>query len=100
MPFSIRLTETARAQLNALESDEDQANEAKFKKVRKCLALLQMNPRHPGLHTHEFFSMSGENGERVWEAYVENNTPSAWRVFWYYGPDRNQITILAITPHP
>jgi hypothetical protein len=34
---------------------------------------------------------------------VENNTPSAWRIFWRYGPDEEQqkvITVLAISPHP
>jgi hypothetical protein len=36
----------------------------------------------------------------VFEAYAENKTPAAWRIFWYYGPDRKQITILTITPHP
>ena len=25
---------------------------------------------------------------------------AAWQTFWYYGPDKKQITILAITPHP
>lgn len=44
--------------------------------------------------------MRGENGEKVWEAYAENKTPSAWRVFWHYGAGGNEITIVAITPHP
>jgi hypothetical protein len=34
------------------------------------------------------------------EAYVENKTPAAFRVFWCYGPNRDELTILAITPHP
>lgn len=40
------------------------------------------------------------DGEEVFEAYAENKTPGAYRVFWYYGPDRNQITLVAVTPHP
>ena len=64
------------------------------------LALLETNPRHPGLNTHKFSSLKGPGGEDVFEAYEENKTPAAWRVFWYYGPDKRQITILAITPHP
>jgi 3'-phosphoadenosine 5'-phosphosulfate sulfotransferase len=46
-------------------------------------------------------------GKKVFEAYVQQNTPGAYRVFWYYGPDevdksgkRPVITIIAITPHP
>jgi hypothetical protein len=34
------------------------------------------------------------------DAYAGNKTPAAWRIFWHYGPDQKQITILAITPHP
>ncbi len=36
----------------------------------------------------------------LWESYVENKTPSAWRVWWIYGPADGQITIVTIGPHP
>jgi hypothetical protein len=71
-----------------------------YKAVRKTIALLAANPRHPGLQTHEFTSLKGPLGEKVFEAYAEQNTPAAFRVFWYYGPDKGQITIFAITKHP
>jgi hypothetical protein len=29
-----------------------------------------------------------------------NRTPNADRVFWCYGPDKGDITMIAITPHP
>jgi hypothetical protein len=45
-------------------------------------------------------SLKGPKREKVWEAYAEQNTPGAYRVFWYYGPSRGIITIFAITPHP
>jgi len=60
----------------------------------------QGNLRHPSLHTHEFTSLKGPNGEKVFEAYAENRTPAAFRVFWYYGPAPRELTIIAITPHP
>lgn len=75
-------------------------NPKKYKKVLKTLGLIQTNPRHPGLQTHEYESLSGPNEKNIFESYVENNTPGAWRIFWYYGPDRNEITIFAIKPHP
>ncbi|MDQ3555217.1 MAG: hypothetical protein M3409_00350 [Gemmatimonadota bacterium] len=75
-------------------------NDPKLKKVRKTLGLLETNSRHPGLATHEFTSLSGPAGEKVFEAYVENRTRGAWRVFWYYGPKPGMIRILSITPHP
>ncbi|MCX6382449.1 MAG: hypothetical protein NT023_23720 [Armatimonadetes bacterium] len=81
--------------------DELQRNDdRKFKKVRKTLALLSANPKHPGLKSHKREAEKGPGGEDIWESYVENNTQSAWRVFWYYGQDPGTITVFAITPHP
>lgn len=77
-----------------------QIDQKKYKKVLKTLGLMQTNMRHPGLKTHKYNSLYGPEGEDVFEAYVENRTLGAFRVFWYYGPDKNVITILAITPHP
>lgn len=76
--------------------------EGLFKQVRKTLALLKSNPKHTGLNTHEYDSLPNplKKGEKVFEAYVQNNTPGAYRVFWCYGPGRDVITIIAITPHP
>jgi hypothetical protein len=73
-----------------------------FKQVEKCVRLLLENPRHPGLHTHEFHSIEHpyEPDGKVFEAYVQNRTPGAYRLFWCYGPEKDQITIIAITPHP
>jgi len=50
--------------------------------------------------THEFTSLKGPKGEKVFEAYAEQATPAAYRIFWYYGSKENQITIISITPHP
>jgi hypothetical protein len=73
----------------------------KLKKVRKALRLLeQTGPRHPGLHSHEYHSIPGPNGATLWESYVENRTPGAWRIWWIYGPQNEQITIVTIGPHP
>ncbi len=32
------------------------------------------------------------------KSYAEQSTPAAYRIF--YGPDKRQITIIAIAPHP
>ena len=98
MPFVLRLTPEARAVLAALESDA--AAVGRLRKVRKALALVESNPRHPGLRTHRFHSRTGPAGEVVWEAYVENQAPRAWRLWFWYGPGTSEITILAIGPHP
>jgi len=84
--------------MDELEADASHAK--RLKAVRKALGYLQTNPRHPGLNTHKYSSLSGPNNEEVFEAYAENKTPGAYRIFWFYGPDKKEITIVAITPHP
>lgn len=36
----------------------------------------------------------------MWESYVENNTPSAWRIWWFDGPGDEVITVVDVGPHP
>ena len=76
--------------------------EGLFKQVVKCIELLQANPRPPGLNTHEYSSIENpyDPATKVFEAYVQNRTPGAYRIFWCYGPKKDEITIIAITPHP
>ena len=96
--FSTRVAET----LKELE-DGDPNQQTKLKKIRRALARLEQNPRHPGLASHVYESFPVDRDVKVWDSYVENNTPSAWRIFWRYGPDEPDvavITILAIGPHP
>ena len=73
--------------------------EGLFKQVVKCVELLQANPRHPGLKTHEYNSIENpyDPDTKVFEAYVQNRTPGVYRVFWCYGPKKGGITIIAIT---
>ncbi|MCZ6452521.1 MAG: hypothetical protein O6837_04940 [Deltaproteobacteria bacterium] len=96
--FSLKFTHTANRQRQQLESDNSQ--EKRLKAVRKTLGLIQQDPRYPSLNTHEYITMRGANGEKVFESYAENKTPAAFRIFWHYGPNRGEITIIAITPHP
>lgn len=76
--------------------------EGLFKQVHKTLRLLAQDPRHPGVQTHAYESLKHPlvPAEKVFEAYAQQNTPSAYRIFWCYGPARKEITIIAITPHP
>jgi hypothetical protein len=105
MERKIKFTPTADAQLTALEDLPSKI--ALLAQVRKALGFLEIDPRHPGLHTHEFTSLAGANGEKVFEAYAQNDTPGAYRIFWHYGPDEIKgrkrtpvITVVAITHHP
>ncbi len=95
----------ADKQLTALEKTPSKA--ALVAQVRKALGYLELDLHHPSVHTHGFLSLAGFNGEKIFEAYAQNNTPGAYRIFWHYGPDEITgkkhtpvITIVAITPHP
>jgi hypothetical protein len=103
VPYELRYAKQADETIGALENDP--AQQARLKKVRKALRHLENNPRHPGLHSHPYETFPVDRDVKVWDSYVENNTPSAWRIFWRYGPEDPEaelpvITILAITPHP
>lgn len=105
MQRQLRFTDEAAGQLRSLEKAP--AKQGLYKQVLKTLGLLEVNTSHPGLNTHEFSSLRGVNGERVWEAYAQNRTSGAYRVFFHYGPDEKKgaqrvpvLTIVAITPHP
>ena len=91
---------TAEADRNRSDLEQDKGQAKRNKAVCKALGYLETNPRHPALNTHEFSSLKGANGEKIFAAYAENKTPAAFRSFWHYGPSKDVITIIAITPHP
>jgi hypothetical protein len=98
MQHILKFTSIAKSQYENLANNKDL--EKRFKSVNKALGYLENNPRHPSLNTHKYSSLVGENGEDIFEAYAENNTPQAYRIFWNYNPDKKQITIISIIPHP
>src|SRR5260221_5138508 len=98
-------TPEARATLERLRANPSEAG--LYRQLLKPLGLMETNLRHPSLNTHPYESISGPGGEKVFEAYAQNNTPGAYRVFFFYGPDEVEksrripaLTIFAIVPHP
>ncbi|HEX8674352.1 MAG TPA: hypothetical protein VF710_20805 [Longimicrobium sp.] len=71
-----------------------------FKKWSKATVLLRDNPKHPGLNSHEIDALTQRYGRKVFQSYLENNTPGAGRLFWVYGPEEGQITVIGLEPHP
>jgi hypothetical protein len=116
MAFELHWTDEANEKYAELKraAQEAEANRAKskksksskqeglFKQVAKTISFLKQNPRHPSLNCHAYSGLQHpyDPAEKVWEAYAQNKTASAYRVFWCYGPGRNALTIVAITPHP
>ena len=70
------------------------------RKFNKAVQLLESDPRHPGLRSHEIEALSRRVGTRVFESYLENNSSAAGRLFWMFGPSRWYITVIGLEPHP
>jgi hypothetical protein len=116
MSFNLVWTQSARAAFDQIQAAartslqsrakvskaKASRHEGLYKQVVKCVQLLADNPRHPGLRTHEYSSIENpyQHAAKVFEAYAQNRTPGAYRIFWCYGPGPRDITIIAITPHP
>jgi hypothetical protein len=106
MHRELRYTPTANEQLERLENDP--ALKGVLKQVRKTLGYLETNLRAKSLQTHKYDSLTRRYGIDVFEAYVQQDTPGAYRIFWHYGPDEIDkngkhipiITVIAIIPHP
>ena len=106
MKRELRFTRTASKQLEALENNP--TLKGVLKQVQKTLGYLETNLRAKSLQTHEYESLTKRYKRKVFEAYVQQNTPGAYRTFWHYGDDEVSksgeripiITIVAITPHP
>jgi hypothetical protein len=102
----LRFSLEADRQLTTIE--DDPSLKAVLKQVGKTLRYLETDLRAKSLQTHEYQSLTRRYGIKVFEAYVQQKTPAAHRVFWHYGPDEIGkdgkripiITIIAITPHP
>jgi hypothetical protein len=86
----------AKAEANALSKDEAML----YKKWGKAMGFLAADPRHQGLQSHEIEALSRRYGVKVWQSYLENNTPGAGRLYWVYGPGRLEVTVIGLEPHP
>lgn len=95
-----KLLFSKEAERHLLELYQDPSKIKIFKAVQKTLQFMEVNLRHPSLNTHEYHNLSGPRGEKVFEAYAQQKTPGAYRIFWYYGPGKGVISIFAIIPHP
>ena len=88
MTYALRWLPASRAQYEAIETDSRKArasrlakggkkstkSEGLFKQLVKTLEHLKQNPKHPGLHSHEFDSLEHpyKVGEKVCESYIQN----------------------------
>jgi len=87
-------------QKNYRSGTSNKSEEQLYKKWGKALKKLSENPNYPGLRTHEIQPLSRRYGMKVWQSYLENRTSNAMRMYWVYGPNQNEITIIGLEPHP
>ena len=85
------------AHRNGKNSKKD---EELYMKLGNALKKLSVDPMYPSLHTHEIEPLSRRYGMKVWQSYLENKTSKARRMYWVYGPDQKDITIIGLEPHP
>ena len=95
--FDLRVTPEALKQIEKIMEDPSKAGLQK--QLKKALGYLQKNPQHPSLQSHLMPSFDGLFGTKVYSSYAQNNTPGAHRILWAYGPEKRQLSVLAVIPH-
>ena len=71
-----------------------------YKKCIKAFKLLSAYPCYPSLQTHVIDPLSIRYGIKLLQSYLKNKTSGAMRMYWVYGPDQKDITIIGLEPHP
>lgn len=106
MAFNIRMGIPEMAELwNHLQTSYrdgtiSKKEEELYKKWGSALKKLADNSQYPSLHTHEIVPLSRRYGMKVWQSYLENKKSGARRMYWVYGPNQDDITIIGLEPHP
>ena len=106
MNRELRFSLEADEQLKHIENTP--ALKGVLNQVRKTLGYLETNLKAKFLQSHEFESLTRRYKRKVFEAYAQQHTPDAYRVFWHYGDDELDkkgnripiITVVHIGPHP
>jgi len=55
---------------NTLKPDENEL----FNRFGKAIANLSVNPKHPGLKTHEIVPLSKKFGLKIWQSWGQGKT--------------------------
>lgn len=111
--FSLEPTKVIEKQFKKLEDKAKKGslgdNEKDLlAKIYHCFLHLSDNPNHPSLNTSPYTKnstfnswlsrMVGNNKVRCYHSYIENESPSARRLYWYY--DNGSIKLVGIARHP
>ena len=95
--YEVRFSSPVEAWLRAAQRSPDL--QEKFKKVKKAIRMMRdVGPTYPSFCTHQMQYLKGPNGVTIWNSYIENRTPQAWRMYWVRCDD-GAIQIVSIGPH-
>ena len=106
MTYNIRMGIPEMAELwNRLQTSYREGTISKkdaelYRKWGSALIKLAMDPFYPSLQSHEIEPLSKRYGMKVWQSYLENKKSRARRMYWVYGPDKSDITIIGLELHP
>jgi len=99
VPFRLLYNPPAFAELSRLSLEGSLKERGRA--VKKALAHLERDPRHPGLHTHKLKGELCPHDGDVWQAYAENKRPGAYRITFCYPPgEANTILVIDLMMHP
>ena len=88
MAFRIRMGQPQMEALwldvstRSLHGKLDRDEQRFFKKLVKTLGYLSADPKHNSLASHEIDDLTRKYGVKIFQSYLENNTPGAGRIFW------------------
>ena len=71
-----------------------------YQKWGQAMRHLSLDPMYPGLNSHEIPQLTKRVGKKVWQSYLENRKSGAMRMYWVYGPQKQEITIIGLASHP
>ena len=66
----------------------------------KLLVIFRQIPDTTAWPHMKIEDLTRKYGIKIFQSYLESKTPAAGRMFWAYGPDKGDITVLAVEPHP
>lgn len=88
MPLRLAPTEHFLSQSEGLRSEG-------YLQLQKQIILLEQNPRHQSLRTHEVKNAIGSDGGKTFESYVNKK----YRFTWEYGKEKGEIILRNVDNH-
>ena len=97
MIFELGFSDRAKEQLTALKTNKGLAKH--HKAIQEAFKNYSAIQDTPACKLMSFILSKVRITKKVFEAYAEQNTPAAHRIFFYYGPQKGVISIISVERH-